>query len=137
MNLSDVNDFLIQHSTCVLASIADDDQPIAATVGFSHRSNFEIMVGTNNKSYKYQNIKNRSKVAIVVGFEGSKTVQLEGVAREFTPSESELEAHYNKVPAARKFQHQEGQTYLLISPSWLRFTDYSHADQIFETRSFN
>lgn len=136
MNLESVDTFLKQFMTCVLATVTEDGNPAAATVGFSHRDNFQILIGTNNKSFKYQNLKVNPSIAVVVGFEGAKTVQLEGTAEEITPTEAELRAHYEKVPGAERFRHQDGQTYFLITPSWLRYTDFTADNPIFETKEF-
>lgn len=125
MNMQQIHEFLNSHQTCVLASVNIDGQPQAATVGFSHDDNFQVLIATNQSSRKYANIINNHKVAIVVGFEGAVTVQYEGLAEEKTAEElgEKLEKHYQKVPGAKKFSSEEGQTYFLITPTWLRYYD--------------
>lgn len=137
MSLQLASEFLSQHETCVLATVKADGTPQAATVGFSHNEKFEVLIGTNKKSRKYQNLIERPNIAMVVGFEGAKTVQLEGTAKEVSPTEDRLKAHYDKVPGAMKFKDQEGQTYFEITSTWLRFTDYTAENPIFETRNFS
>ena len=139
MNLEDVSTFLDQNGTCVLATLGSDNQPMAATVGFSHRPDFSIIIATNKKTRKYQNLKNNPKVAIVVSVTAPKTVQYEGIAKELTAEElgERLEQHFKKVPMAKKMAGESGQSYFVITPTWLRLTDYSTPNPIFETKDFS
>ncbi len=139
MNLTDVSTFLAENDTCVLATVSDDGMPQAATVGFSHGSDFSIVIGTNEDTRKYQNLKSNSEVAIVVGMSSPRTVQYEGTAKELTADElgDRLEKHFEKVPGAKKFVGDAGQRYFLITPTWLRLTDYSASEPIFETKDFS
>lgn len=138
MNIQQIHEFLNSHQTCVLASVNGEDQPQAATVGFSHDDNFRVLIATNQSSRKYANIISNHKVAIVVGIEGSVTVQYEGLAEEKTTEElgEMLEKHYQKVPGASKFASEQGQTYFLITPSWLRYYDLA-TDTKHEFTEFN
>jgi uncharacterized pyridoxamine 5'-phosphate oxidase family protein len=137
MSLDAVKKFLEENKTCVLATVASDGRPQAATVGFSVDDSFNLLVGTNRNSRKYQNLVNNKKVALVVGFSGDKTVQIEGMVTNDIPlSDERVAQHYEKVPGAKRFKDYEGQTYLMIVPSWLRMTDYSSVEPIYETRQF-
>lgn len=137
MSLNLASRLLDDHQTCVIASVDTEGKPEAATVGFSHNSKFEILIGTNLSTRKYKNITSNPNVALVIGVTGKSTVQLEGTASEIIPTDQQLDEHYEKVPQARRFEKQEGQRYFLIKPTWLRLTDYSLADPIYETRDFN
>lgn len=136
MSLTDVKQFLDEHDTCVLATVNIDGKPQAASVGYSVDGEFNFLIGTNKNTRKYQNLKNSNKVALVVGFSGSKTVQIEGCTKELSIEDRRVQEHLDKVPSATKFKLQDGQTYFLIAPTWLRSTDYSAKNQIFETKDF-
>lgn len=138
MNLDNVKRFLDQFETCVIATVSKSGQPGAATVGFSVDEDLKIIIATNEKTKKASNIAENNRVALVIGFEGSKTVQIEGIAEKLdkeTGSER-IKLHFEKVPGAKKFAGETGQNYYLITPTWLRFTDYTQNPSIFETRSF-
>ncbi len=139
MNLENVNTFLLSQDTCVLATITEDGKPMAATVGFSHGVDFSIIVATNESTRKYKNLKKNPTVALVVGVVLPRTVQYEGVAKEVTKEElgDRLEKHFEKVPNAKRFAGDSGQRYFVITPEWLRLTDYSASEPIFETRQFS
>ena len=138
MNLEDVKTFLNSLSTCVIATIGDSWQPEAATVGFSVDDDFKILIATNGKTRKAVNLAENNKVALVVGFDGPKTVQLEGEAEKLDQAKHQdrINLHFEKVPGAKRFAGESGQNYYLITPTWLRFTDYTNENPIFETRSF-
>lgn len=139
MSLVDVSKFFDENDTCVLATVSADGKPQAATVGFSHGQDFSIIIATNKNTRKYQNLQNSSKVAVVVSVIAPKTVQYEGLAKEVTVEElgKRLERHFAKVPASKKFAGDSDQKYFVITPTWLRFTDYSAPEPIFETKDFS
>lgn len=139
MSIQDVREFLNQFETCVIATVDSSGQPEAATVGFSVDSDFKIMIATNEKTRKAANLVANSRVALVVGFEGPKTVQLEGVAQKINleQNQTRINLHFQKVPGAKKFAGEAGQNYYLITPTWLRFTDYTQKPPIFETGDFS
>lgn len=138
MNLEDVKTFLTLSTTCVISTIGDSGQPEAATVGFSVDDELKVLIATNEKTRKAANLAENNKVALVVGFDGPKTVQLEGEVEKLDQTEYQdrINFHFEKVPSAKKFAGETGQNYYLITPIWLRFTDYTQDPAIFETRSF-
>lgn len=139
MNLDDVKQFLDQFETCVIATVNSMGQPQAATVGFSVDDELKILFATNQDTRKSANIAKNAKVAMTFGFEGVKTVQFEGHASLVSKEDlgERLEAHYEKLPNARRHALKAGEIYYLITPTWLRFTDYTQKPPIFETENFS
>lgn len=135
MDMKKVDAFFRAHNTCVLATINASGEPEAATVGFSHNSDFELMIATNESTRKYKNLVNNPHVAVVIGTEGSITVQYQGIARLLEQNElkARIEAHFEKVLGARRHTKEQGQAYFSISPTWLRYSDLKN-DEITETR---
>lgn len=138
MNINDVKQFLELFKTCVISTVSQGGQPEAATVGFSVDDDFKIMIATNEKTRKAANLAVNNRVAFVVGFDGPRTLQIEGMAVRVNLKEAKdrIDLHFKKVPGAQKFAGELGQNYYLITPNWLRFTDYTNENPIFETRSF-
>lgn len=136
MNMSDVQLFLQDFDCCVIATAGIDGQPEAATVGFSFDESNSFVIATKQSTRKAQNILKSDKVAIVVGFDGAKTLQVEGEASLLDPEKDaeRIELHFEKVPGARKYAGDEGENYYRITPTWLRFTDYTQNEPIFETK---
>lgn len=139
MNLNDVKQFLDQFHECVIASVGDAMQPEAATVGLSCDENFTFMIATNQSTRKAKNLQSNQKVAIVVGFDGPKTVQIEGAAQIVDKDNfnSRIQLHLDWVPSAKAYDSEPDQTYYLITPTWLRFTDYTKSPDTFETKDFS
>lgn len=139
MNLDDVKQFMSQHQECVVATVGQNLQPEAATVGFSCDENFKIMIATNQSTRKAKNLSENQKIAIVIGFDGPKTVQIEGEVQvaDRESLKSRINFHLESVPRAKDFDGEEGQTYYLITPTWLRFTDYTKSPDTFETKDFS
>lgn len=137
MNIEQIKEFMDSFETCVISTV-DVDQPQAATVGFSVDDDFKLLVATNQSTRKAKNLRQNPKVAITIGFEGAKTLQLEGRAEKVDKElmSERVELHLNKVPAAKRFAGDVGQEYYLIVPLWLRFSDFTANTPVFETRSF-
>lgn len=133
MDIDIVKQFMNQFQTCVLSTVRDN-KPQSATVGFSVDDELNILVATQLSTRKASNILSNPFVSIVIGFEGNKTVQIEGKATQATADElaDRLEIHYEKVPSAKKFASYEGQAYFLIRPSWPRYTDYTAPEPVSE-----
>lgn len=136
--LQTASEYLKTMETCVIATAGADGQPEAATIGFSHDDSFVILFGTNRSTRKYANLKANPKCALVVGFESPQTVQIEGIAEEVDAADiaDRLQQHTNKVPAAKRFAEQEGQTWFFITPTWLRHTNYAAPEPVLETEEF-
>ncbi len=139
MNLQTVSEFLDTQETCVLSTVSSEGWPMSATVGFSHNDKLTILIGTSNKSRKYRNLLNHQKVSIVIGTTAPRTVQYQGVAKEVNAVDiaKRLALHFNKLPSAKTFYDDPDQRYFIITPMWLRMTDYSQKPSIFETEEFN
>lgn len=138
MNLETVKQFLEGFDDCVIATVSADGMPEAATVGFSHDEHMCIVVGTNGNTRKAVNLETNQSIALVVGFSGTKTLQYEGIAQQLSQKElgKRLEQHFEKIPSARRFSQDKDQRYYLITPTWLRFTDYTQTPMTFETKEF-
>jgi hypothetical protein len=77
-------------------------------------------------------------VAVVVGWDDNITVQYEGKARILDPSEHERyrEKFLRKQPSAIKHDQKSDQRYLLITPVWLRYSDFNLDPWLVEELSF-
>jgi general stress protein 26 len=131
-------DFLSLHDECVIATLGETG-PEAATVGFSETPKLELTIGTSNKSRKFQNIMQDPQVAVVVGFSGDITVQFEGTARVLGGSElaERQKLHFRKIPGVAHYKDDPDQTYLSITPSWVRYTNYGQdGEPVEELRHF-
>lgn len=102
-------------------------EPQAATVAFSERNETEIIFGTLKETRKYRNLKSDPKIAIVIGWDQSVTVQIEGIAHETMGELQEecMRIHVIKNPGSARYMEMEGQCYFKVTPRWIRYTDIS------------
>ncbi|MBI4119110.1 MAG: pyridoxamine 5'-phosphate oxidase family protein [Parcubacteria group bacterium] len=121
-----VLDFIKSQKLGVLSTVSEDGLPEVAVVGISEMDNLSLIFGTFKQYRKYTNLKQNPRVAVVIGW-GNMTVQYEGTAKELIGKEKEKakQIHIKKLPSSKKFAKLAEQCYFRISPSWIRFTDYS------------
>jgi hypothetical protein len=119
-----------QELYAVQASVSALGAPQAALVGVVVSDTFEVFFDTLAGSRKTINLRQNSAAALVIGIAASgseRTVQLEGVADEPMGTELErlLELYFARFPDGRERQRWSGITYWRVSPTWLRYSDFS------------
>ena len=129
---ADILTFMRGHSLAVQASVSASNSPQAAVVGFIITDGFEVFFDTLDSTRKVSNLRQNSRVALVVGglTDGDeRTVQYEGIADEPKGLELErLKEHYFvRFPDGRARQTWPGLIYVRIHPHWLRFSNFNQA----------
>lgn len=121
-------DFISKQSLAVL-STSQNDQPQSAVLEFGETKDLELVFDTFTSSRKYENLLKNNKVAFVIGWDESITVQYEGIANELTSKESEAykKVYWEKNPDAKKWEKREGITFFKVTPTWIRYSDL-HTD---------
>jgi len=122
--------FMRQELYAVQASVSPLGAPQAAIVGVIVSDKFEAFFDTLASSRKTVNLRQNCAAALVIGSAASGsdcTVQLEGTADEPTGAELDrlLELYFVRFPDGRERQKWPGITYWRVSPTWLRYSDYS------------
>ena len=114
----------------VQASVSASSTPQAAIVGVIVSDRFEVFFDTLGTSRKADNLRHNPAVALVIGpaaAGSTRTVQLEGVTDE--PEGADLarllELYFARFPEGRERQSWPGITYLRVTPTWLRYSDFS------------
>lgn len=126
LSLQDIEKFLNSQSFGRIATIDASGQVQIANVGFSQNEKLELLIGTSEVSRKSNNIEHNSVVAFeATDTEKRITVQYHGRARKLTRDEFELRsaAHFKKLPGSLPFKDIQGQVYILIAPTWVRYSD--------------
>jgi general stress protein 26 len=123
-------EFLREHRLAVQASVSAINGPQAAVVGFAVTDKFEIVFDTIDSTRKAQNLRQNSKIALVIGglVDGDeRTVQYEGIADE--PQGAELErlkqVYYIAYPDGPSRLSWPGLIYVRVQPRWIRYSDYN------------
>ena len=123
-------EFLRRQRLAVQASVSGTGTPQAAVVGYAVTDTFELVFDTLASSRKAQNLRNNSRIALVIGgtHDGDEqTVQYEGIADE--PSGAELDAltrvYYATWPDGPSRLSWPGLIYVRVRPTWIRYSDFS------------
>ena len=124
--LREVGEFLKGLPLCSFATLSSNGRPQIARVAFSVHEGLGLIVGTSATSRKAKNVNGDAHVAVEATDEDQRyTVQYEGSARQI--SEQEFAAfedeHYRQRPESAPFRDEPGQCHILITPTWVRFSD--------------
>ncbi|WP_353071011.1 pyridoxamine 5'-phosphate oxidase family protein [Tunturiibacter gelidoferens] len=126
MTKAELYEFLAAHTLGVLGSISGEGVPQSALVGIAVTEDLEIVFDTLNITRKYRNLTSNPKASLVVGWEGERTVQLEGEA--FLPVGEELtqykNIYFSAWPDGVDRQNWPGLVYFVVRPQWIRFSDF-------------
>ena len=130
MDAKELLEFLRRHRLAVQASVSATNGPQAAVVGFAVTDQFEIVFDTLDSSRKARNLRQNSRLALVIGGSNDgeeQTVQYEGIADE--PSGAELErlkqVYYAAYPDGPSRLSWPGLIYVCVRPTWIRYSNYS------------
>jgi hypothetical protein len=131
--------FLAGHRLAVLGSISAEGAPQSALVGIAVTEDLEIVFDTLNSTRKYRNLTSNPKASLVVGWEGEKTVQLEGEAS--LPEGEELtrykNVYFSAWPDGVSRQSWSGLVYFVVRPRWIRFSDFDQRPPRIEEMVFD
>lgn len=119
--------FMKTHKLGVLATVTTNVLPEAAVVGIYTRENLEVLFATYDESRKVHNLKYNPRVALVVGWEGGKTIQYEGRAVELTGDELKKvkREEFADMPSLAKYINDYEQKFYKLEPIWIKYSDLS------------
>ncbi len=125
----------IETQAHMVVATTNGNAPEAAFVGFASTPELDLVFGTKTNSRKYKNILSHPNVAIVFDDDKKITVQYEGIISMLSGAELEAykKIYFQKTPSSKKYENQPNQIYLKVTPTWIRYTNYSnHPDEVFE-----
>ena len=119
--------FVKQHRLAVVSTISAKSKPEAAVVEYGELEDLTIIIDTLKTSRKYKNLQTNKSVAVVIGWDEDKTLQIDGIASELNGQELERAkvAYFSKNDRAKKWESRPDIAYFAINPDWLRYSDVS------------
>ena len=118
--------FMREHKWAVQASTSEDGKPQAAVVGIVVSDKGHIFFDTSSESRKAVNLRGDPRIALVIGWDHSQTLQVEGVVDE--PEGDELAAlkaiYFERFPDGRARESLPDTVYLRVRPNWMRYSDF-------------
>jgi len=134
MKKEEIYEFIRSHDLAVVATINPDGKPQAAVVEFGEFPDLTITIDTLKTSRKYKNLQGNTSVAVVIGWEENKTVQMDGMAEELQGDKlaQAKENYFAKNPRAKKWADKPEIAYFAIKPYWIRYSDLNQHPWVVE-----
>jgi general stress protein 26 len=127
MQLEQLYRFISARKLAVISTTSPSGHPQSALVGIAVSPQLHIVFDTVNTSRKYANLKADPRISMVIGWEAEITLQYEGIAVE--PAGEALQQaktlYFNTWPDGVDRQQWPGITIFLVTPTWIRYSDFS------------
>lgn len=140
MTHSDLYDFMRTSKLAVLSSISTTagNSPQGALIGIAVTRELEVVFDTVKSTRKYPNLIASPACSLVFGLEGPATLQYEGVAEELSGDRLE---HYRNIyfetwPDGPERLTWPGITHFLVTPRWIRYSDFAQTPPLIREYSF-
>jgi ribosomal protein S18 acetylase RimI-like enzyme len=135
--LAELVEFVRARTYAVEATGSADGAPQAAVVGVAATDALELVFDTLETTRKCQNLRRDPRVALVIGWDDERTLQLEGIADE--PTGAELarlqKVYFARFPDGPARTAWPGITYVRVRPTWLRFSDFRESPPVIRERT--
>jgi uncharacterized protein YhbP (UPF0306 family) len=116
----EAKELLEKEELCTLATASENGVPEAATVRYMSDDDFDIYINSGSTYRKYQNMKENSRVAVVIDGE-YKNIQLEGEAEEIDREDSDyIVQMYEDKYGKSKYLTNDESVFFRIETDWVR-----------------
>ena len=138
MDRDALHSFMLRHRYGVVSSTSGDSSPQSALVGIAVGPELEIIFDTVKSSRKFPNLIARPSCSFVVGWSGEQTVQFEGIATVPTGPDLQRyqEIYFNAWPEGRLHLKWPDIAYFVVTPRWIRYSDYGQTPAAIEEITF-
>jgi hypothetical protein len=128
MNPSDLYTFIASKPYAVISTIAAKGTPQSALIGIAVTPDLEIIFDTLKTTRKYANLLASPACSLVIGWDDEITLQYEGIAFLLLgPDLSRYQdVYFARWPECRAHQQWPDIAYIVVRPSWIRYSDFSH-----------
>jgi hypothetical protein len=127
MQIDELYGFITVRKLAVISTTSSRGVPQSALVGVAVSPDLHIVFDTIKSSRKYANLKSDPRISLVSGWDGEITVQYEGIAIE--PEGDALKyaksIYFKAWPDGVERQQWPGITWFLITPLWIRYSDFN------------
>lgn len=127
MQLEELYNFIHARKLAVISTTSPTGNPQSALVGVAVSPELTIVFDTVKSSRKYTNLKADPRISLVSGWDAEITVQYEGIAVE--PEGEALHQakslYFKTWPDGVERQQWPGITWFLVTPRWIRYSDFN------------
>jgi general stress protein 26 len=134
MTLEEVFDIAKAKRYLVVSTVNESGAPEAALMGFALTQTKEFVFDTLSTSRKAVNLALNPAAALVVGWDNSISLQIEGIARRPVGDDlaSAKAAYFSEWPDGRARENWPDIAYVVVQPKWIRYANYSGAPVVEE-----
>jgi len=131
--------FIEKQKYGVLSTVSYENKPESAYVGYVVTLDLKLFIDTVSDSRKYRNLLLNSSISFVIVRENNITVQYEGIAK--IPTDTDLDnylaIYFDSFPEGKyRNENWNNIAYILIEPSWIRYSDFSKFTPLIEEIRF-
>jgi pyridoxine/pyridoxamine 5'-phosphate oxidase len=134
MTLEEVFDIAKSKRYLVVSTVNEAGAAEAALMGFALTPANEIVFDTLASSRKAVNLARNPQAALVIGWDDSISLQIEGPARR--PVGEDLanakEAYFREWPDGRAREAWPDIAYVVVKPKWIRYSNYAAGPPVVE-----
>jgi general stress protein 26 len=127
MRLDELYNFIHARRLAVISTTSPGGDPQSSLVGVAVSPELHIVFDTVKSSRKYTNLKADPRISLVTGWDAEITVQYEGIAGE--PEGEALHQaksfYFKTWPECTEHQHWPDITWFLVTPRWIRYSDFN------------
>ena len=136
MTLQEIFDIARSNQYLVVCTVNEAGGPEAALMGFALTQANEVVFDTLSTSRKAVNLARNPAAALVIGWDESVSLQIEGVARRPVGEDlaSAKAAYFGQWPDGRARENWPNIAYVVVRPQWIRYSNYSGAPVVEEFR---
>jgi general stress protein 26 len=127
MQLDELFNFIHARKLAVISTTSSSGDPQSALVGVAISPDLSIVFDTVKSSRKYANLKADPRISLVTGWDGEITVQYEGIAvePEGDALDQAMSIYFKTWPDGVERQQWPGITWFLVTPRWIRYSDFN------------
>jgi len=134
MTIEEVFDIARRKRFLVVSTVNETGAPEAALMGFAVTQSNEVVFDTLASSRKAVNLARNPKAALVIGWDDSVSLQIEGPARR--PVGDDLAnakaAYFAEWPDGRAREAWPDIAYVVVKPKWIRYSNYAAGPPVIE-----
>jgi pyridoxine/pyridoxamine 5'-phosphate oxidase len=134
MTLEEVFDIAKTKRYLIVSTVNESGAPEAALMGFALTQAKEVVFDTLSTSRKAVNLARNPAAALVVGWDDSISLQIEGVARRPVGADlaSAKDAYFRAWPDGRARENWPNIAYVVVQPKWIRYSNYAAGPPVVE-----
>ena len=134
MTLEEVLDIAKHKRFLVVSTVNETGAPESALMGFAVTQGNEIVFDTLGSSRKAVNLARNPAAALVIGWDDSISLQIEGIARRPIGDDlaSAKSAYFREWPDGRARESWPDIAYVVVKPKWIRYSNYAAGPPVVE-----